>query len=158
MSQQFNGSVVARKLNCDMVMVQIRGEGVEEIEVARFGSGKLEVGETIMIFGHPWHFLLRGWLVGHNIYTCVDNPEFDLNDKVTCHKYFNDSLPEPPICRIMGHVWNDDIFNWAGDDSTDTRGFSFEKKLLANCPIIHAAGMICRYICVWYQGFCGMHV
>ncbi|KAL6556639.1 hypothetical protein OROGR_005927 [Orobanche gracilis] len=106
----FIGSVVAKKLNCDMVMVQIRGEGVEEIEVARLGSGKLEVGETIMAFGHLWHFFASG-LVGHNIYPCVDNPKFDLNDEVTCANYFNDSLPEPPICRIMGHVWNADIFN-----------------------------------------------
>ncbi|MCH87463.1 hypothetical protein A2U01_0008333 [Trifolium medium] len=138
----FNGSVVARKVNCDMVIVRIRGEGVEEMEVARFGSGKLEVGETIMAFGHPWHLFASG-MVGHNVYPCVDNPEFDLNDKVTCRKYLHDSLPEPPICRIMAHVWNRDIFNWARDDPTDMRNLSFEKNLLANCPIIHAAGMIC---------------
>ncbi|MCH90937.1 hypothetical protein A2U01_0011860, partial [Trifolium medium] len=101
-----------RKLNCDMVMVQIRGEGVEKIEVARLGSGKLEVGETIMAFGHPWQFFASG-MVGHNIYP------------------------------IMGHAWNADIFNWAKDDPTDMRDLSFEKNLLANCPIIQAAGMIC---------------
>jgi hypothetical protein len=73
----------------------------------------------------------------------VDNPEFDLNDEVTCTDYFNDSLSGPPICRIMGHAWNADILNWAKDDPTDMRDLSFEKNLLANCPIIQAADMIC---------------
>ncbi|MCI07559.1 trypsin-like peptidase domain protein, partial [Trifolium medium] len=56
----FIGEVVAKKLNCDMALVQIRGKGVEEMEVARLGSGRLEVGETIMAFGHPWQFFASG--------------------------------------------------------------------------------------------------
>ncbi|XP_074316668.1 uncharacterized protein LOC141652947 [Silene latifolia] len=138
----FKGRVVSAKLECDLVLVKIEGKGAKEIEVGMFGSGKLEVGETIMVFGHPWHFFASG-MIGHTVYPCVEDPEFDLNDDLTCETYFNDTLPDADRYRIMGNLWNVDIFNWARSDKNDKRKLTFEQNLLAFCPIIHAAGMIC---------------
>ncbi|PNY04546.1 hypothetical protein L195_g008999 [Trifolium pratense] len=67
------------------------------MEIGKFGEGKVEVGQVIMAYGHPYHYLASG-CVGRNFYPCSANfvdPTFDIDSTYTCQ---NHHAP-PPLSK-----------------------------------------------------------
>lgn len=104
-------------------------------------DGSIFEGETLFHIGHPHNFV-GSFLTGRAAYPCFENVILP-NDSSTCEEYTCDPLSLTPRYRIMGHIWNDDVFGKLDDEE-----FEFERNLHPRIPIIQCAGMSCEDGCL----------
>ncbi|KAL9242996.1 hypothetical protein vseg_016938 [Gypsophila vaccaria] len=138
---KYRAEVVAMSSRCDMCLLKIEATG---LVCGKFGSGKLEVGETVMLLGHPYHHVGSG-MFGRVAYPCPKTASFSTIRAKTCETYKSREWKRTPKYRIMGHFWNEDVIERAENDAVNPRDVSFEKRLYAQLPMIQMTGLVGGY-------------
>lgn len=108
--------------------------------IALAPDGSLREGETLYHIGHP-HSFVGSCLIGNAAYSCSESAIIP-KDSRTCEEFVCDPLSSTSEYRIMGHVFNRDVFAKPGRQVDE-----YEKELHPLVPIIQFSGLCCEDGC-----------
>ncbi|XP_059294634.1 uncharacterized protein LOC132047633 [Lycium ferocissimum] len=130
-------NVVFEKPKWDVILLQVLDvNGCQYATLTNDGS--LSVGQSLLHIGNPYQFV-GSFLMGKVAFECIDHVEVPIFG-ATCKTYVSTALSTTPGHRIMGHVWNKDIFRHSSFGT-------YAKNLHPLVPIIQMYSLICGEGC-----------